>query len=119
VAEPRFTHLFVLVSDLEQARRFYADELGFDVLIDTPGYLRIGDRDGFYLGLEEGRPADGEGLEIVIEVDDVDRRYEELTGRGVVFEGPPADQEWGARHVWLRDPDGRRLSLYSRTSGDA
>jgi catechol 2,3-dioxygenase-like lactoylglutathione lyase family enzyme len=111
----RFSHLFVLVSDVERARRFYVEDLGFDVLVDTPGYLRVGDREGFFLGIEEGRRTDvaSDGIEIVIEVDDVDRRYEQLTARGVVFAGPPEDQEWGARHAWLRDPDGHRLSIYT------
>ena len=117
MTEPRFSHLFIHVSDLERARRFYVDVLGFDVLIQTPGYLRIGDRAGFFLGLEEGTTAIDDGIEIVIEVDDVDHRYEELSARGVAFDGPPQDQEWGARHAWLRDPDGRRLSLYSAPVG--
>jgi uncharacterized glyoxalase superfamily protein PhnB len=49
----------------------------------------------------------------VIQVDDVDRRYRELVAGGVRFSGPPEDQEWGARHAWLIDPDGYRLSIYS------
>jgi catechol 2,3-dioxygenase-like lactoylglutathione lyase family enzyme len=114
LARTRLSHLFLLVSDLERARRFYVDDLGLDVLMEAGGYLRVGDRDGFFLGIEEGSPAGpDDGIELVIEVDDVDRRYAELSGRGVDFEGPPEEQEWGARHAWLRDPDGRRLSIYS------
>jgi uncharacterized glyoxalase superfamily protein PhnB len=29
----------------------------------------------------------------------------------------PEDQEWGARHAWLTDPDGYRLSLVSDPTG--
>jgi catechol 2,3-dioxygenase-like lactoylglutathione lyase family enzyme len=36
-----------------------------------------------------------------------------LSAAGTRFDGEPADQEWGARHVWLADPDGNRLSLFS------
>jgi uncharacterized glyoxalase superfamily protein PhnB len=43
----------------------------------------------------------------------VDRRHQELVASGVRFSGPPEDQEWGARHAWLTDPDGYRLSIYS------
>jgi catechol 2,3-dioxygenase-like lactoylglutathione lyase family enzyme len=115
-AEIRFSHLFVLVSDLARAKRFYVEDLGFDVLMETPGYLRVGAADGFHLGLEEGDPGDvgASGIEVVIEVADVDRAYERLSARGIRFDGPPEDQEWGARHAWLRDPDGYRLSIYSR-----
>ena len=53
------------------------------------------------------------GIELVFRVDDVWRAFRTLTGTGIAFEGEPAEQEWGAAHVWLRDPDGYRLSLYS------
>jgi catechol 2,3-dioxygenase-like lactoylglutathione lyase family enzyme len=114
--EIRFSHLFVLVSDLDRAKRFYVEDLGFDVLLETPGYLRVGAADGFHLGLEEGDPGDvgAAGIEVVIEVDDVDRASERLSAKGIRFDRPPEDQEWGARHAWLRDPDGYRLSIYSR-----
>jgi catechol 2,3-dioxygenase-like lactoylglutathione lyase family enzyme len=118
----RLSHLFVVVSDLERARRFYVEDLGLDLMMETPGYLRVGGGGGFHLGIEEGEPADvgGSGIEIVIEVDDVDSRYEELTAKGIRFTGPPADQGWGARHAWFHDPDGYTLSIYSVPSdGDA
>ena len=44
-------------------------------------------------------------------VDDVDRTYEEIRGRGVEFESAPADQPWGARAAMLRDPDGNNIYL--------
>ena len=110
----RLSHLFVLVSDLERARRFYVDGLGLDLLMDTPGYIQVGGGGGFHLGIEAGRPENvsAPGIEIVIQVDDVDRRHQELVASGVRFSGPPEDQEWGARHAWLTDPDGYRLSIY-------
>jgi catechol 2,3-dioxygenase-like lactoylglutathione lyase family enzyme len=111
----RLSHLFVLVSDLERARRFYVDELGLDLLMETPGYIRVGGGGGFHLGIEAGRPEDvsASRIEIVIQVDDVDRHYRELVASGVRFLEPPEDQEWGSRHAWLIDPDGHRLSIYS------
>jgi len=48
---------------------------------------------------------------ISFEVEDVDRVYAEARARGVVFEGEPQDQNWGARAVRLRDPDGSNLYL--------
>jgi catechol 2,3-dioxygenase-like lactoylglutathione lyase family enzyme len=111
----RLSHLFMTVSDLERARGFYVDLLGLEILMDHPGYLRVGGAGGFHIGLEEGEPADigASGIEIVVQVDDVDARYEAMAQRRVAFSGPPADQEWGARHAWLRDPDGYRLSICS------
>ena len=111
----RLSHLFILVGDLEQTRRFYVGVLGLEVLTEEPGYLRVGGRDGFHLGIEEGEPArvGATGIEIVVEVDDVDSRYRELVAAGVTFDGPPKDQPWSARHAWLSDPDGYRLSIFT------
>ena len=42
-------------------------------------------------------------------VEDVNQIYAELKAKGVLFLGEPADQDWGARLVGLKDPDGNNL----------
>jgi catechol 2,3-dioxygenase-like lactoylglutathione lyase family enzyme len=42
-------------------------------------------------------------------VEDVNQIYAELKAKGVSFLGEPADQDWGARLVGLKDPDGNNL----------
>lgn len=42
-------------------------------------------------------------------VEDVDAIYNTLKAKGVEFNGEPADQDWGARLVGLKDPDGNNL----------
>jgi lactoylglutathione lyase len=103
------------VSDLARSREFYADTLGLDLLMEEPGYVRVGGGGGIHLGIEQGKQEQvgAVGVELVLEVDDVDRRYRELVAAGVDFDGAPEDQEWGARHAWFRDPDGYRLSIFS------
>jgi uncharacterized glyoxalase superfamily protein PhnB len=66
--------------------------------------------------MEEIPDVGGQGVEIVVEVPDVDSTFRRLKERGLAFDSPPADMPWGARHVWLRDPSGYRLSLYSPAS---
>jgi catechol 2,3-dioxygenase-like lactoylglutathione lyase family enzyme len=44
-------------------------------------------------------------------VEDVDRIYADARSKGIVFNGEPQDQDWGARVVTLRDPDGNNLYL--------
>jgi catechol 2,3-dioxygenase-like lactoylglutathione lyase family enzyme len=109
------SHLFVHVTDLERTRRFYVDDLGLSVLMREEGYLRLGGDNGFHMGMEERDPSEvgSAGVEIVIRVPDVDAAYRSLVDRGYSFESPPTDMPWGARHAWLRDPDGYRLSIYS------
>jgi len=111
---PSFSHLFVHVRDLERARRFYVELLGLEVLSETPGYLRLGGGDGFHIGLEErpARDVGAPGIELVVRVADVDVAAARLRAAGVPVTAP-ADQSWGARHAWLHDPDGYRLSVYS------
>ena len=110
-----YSHLFVHVRDLGRTREFYADLLGLSVLMEHPGYLRMGGGEGFHIGFEERPEAQvgAAGVEIVIRVDDVDAEHRRLTAAGLVFTTAPEDQEWGARHAWLTDPDGYRLSLFS------
>ncbi len=109
----RLSHLFVHVSDLTATRHFYVDLLGLEGLMEGGGYLRIGNSDGWHMGMEEGEPVGADGIELVIGVADVDSAHARLVDAGVTFDTPPTDMEWGARHAWLRDPSGYRLSIYS------
>jgi catechol 2,3-dioxygenase-like lactoylglutathione lyase family enzyme len=109
----RLSHVFMVVSDLEAQRRLLVDVVGLRVLLDEGDYVRIGGDVGFHLGLEEGTPRSScDGLEINIQVDDVDGTHRRLLEAGVLVEGPPEEQEWGGRHVWFRDVDGRRMSVF-------
>ena len=109
----RLSHVFMVVSDLEAQRRLLVDVVGLRVLLDEGDYVRIGGEDGFHLGLEQGtRRSAGDGLEINIQVDDVDEVHRRLVEAGISVEGPPEEQEWGGRHVWFRDVDGRRMSVF-------
>ena len=107
----------MLVGDLAATHAFWTKAIGLEVLVEDPGYLRVGGGDGFNLGIEEGDPGPAGSLELNVLVDDVDRLYEALIRLGVSVEGPPQDQPWGARHCWLHDPDGRRISIYSVGTG--
>ena len=111
---PAFSHLFLHVTDLERTREFYASRLGVEVLTDNDGYLRLGGGGGFHIGVEQ-RPAaevGAPGVELELRVTDVDAVAAELRGAGVSVT-EPSDQDWGARHAWLHDPDGYRLSIWS------
>jgi hypothetical protein len=47
------------------------------------------------------------------EVDNIDRTYDELLGRGVEFAGSPQKQPWGT-FVILKDSEGNQIVLGSR-----
>lgn len=112
-----FDHLFVHVRDLAATRRFYVEQLGLEIIWESPHgtYLRVGGGDGFCAGFEVGALPAGldEGIEIRVRVADVDATWARLRDAGVSLGEPPADQVWGDRHAWLRDPSGHRVSIYS------
>ncbi|MGL6209518.1 MAG: VOC family protein, partial [Paracoccaceae bacterium] len=51
------------------------------------------------LSLYEDADAQPGGTALYFEVEDVDRRYQELTAQGIAFDGPPADQSWRWREA--------------------
>jgi catechol 2,3-dioxygenase-like lactoylglutathione lyase family enzyme len=109
----RLSHLFMIVSDLDAEVRLLVDVVGLELLVREDGYVRVGGDGGFYIGMEHGRPSVGDDVDINIEVDDVDAAYGRLSEAGAEVDGPPEQQEWGARHLWFRDVDGRRMSLFT------
>jgi len=67
------------------------------------------------VGRELGLFGNPPGIDhISFAVEDVDGLYNTLRAAGVVFDGSPEDQSWGARMVGLKDPDGNNLYLLQR-----
>lgn len=108
----------VPVSDQDRAKRFYVNQLGFQVVKDddsVPGIRWVSvtpPRGRVMLSLVtwfETMPA-GSLRGLVLRSRDVKGDYEKLRARGVEFEGPPEEQPWGTETVFL-DPDGNRFVL--------
>jgi len=98
---------------------FYRDQVGFQMNYENEdqGWAQF-DLGGTYLGLERCAPDDPEAKDLVgrfvgtsIMVDDIDKVYEELSGKGVEFVGPPAREPWGGALAHFRDPDGNVITL--------
>lgn len=113
------SHIYATVSDLAASRAFWTDLIGLDVLIDDGAYLRLGGDAGYSMGMERAEEGDDPELEVVVRVPDVDAAYERLQAAGIECGGPPQEMPWGARHIWLRDPDGHLISIYSPADDDA
>ena len=105
------------VSDVDRAKAFYTDQVGFTadhdhrvseeirfVQLTPPGSacsIAMG------LGVTDMEPGSVRGLQIV--VSDVEAAHAELTGRGVDV-SDIQELPWG-RFVYFADPDGNRWSL--------
>jgi len=104
------------VRDLQASTRFYIDVLGFrrDFGDENESWSFLS-RDAFKVMLGEcpaERPASELGDHSYVAyllVEDVDRLYEELVGRGAQGIAPPADEPWGLREFAIRTPDGHRM----------
>jgi len=107
----------VFVSNIDRARDFYGQTLGLDIKGESPEALLF-DGGGCTLIVERCAPDDPEARDLVgrftavsFEAPDIDAVYADLFDKGVVFDGPPATQDWGGRLAHCRDPDGNVLTL--------
>jgi len=125
------SHVNVFVEDLDRAKAFYTEKLGFEVRSDATldgfRWLTVGPKDQPDLNILLTRPQapmfseeDAQALlrlvakgvmgAGVIETNDVRRAYEELKGKGVTFLQEPADRPYGIEALF-RDDSGNWFSL--------
>ena len=111
----------VPVTDVDQAKAFYTEKLGFvlDVDVQPTEGLRIvqltppGSACSILLGtgmegISDMTPGSLKGLHLV--VDGIDGARTELLDRGVPI-GDVVDVGGGVRYAWFADPDGNSLAL--------
>src|SRR5262245_2822338 len=114
--------------DLERARKFYSEKLGFEPIEERPGGLRYQSGDGFFALFESAGSASGTHTQMAWEVDDIESTVAALRARGVVFEeydtpglettngvaditGNYPSKGVGERAAWFRDSEGNLLGL--------
>jgi len=119
------THVkFVSVPTLDQDRAlaFWTQKVGFTVMSDQPLSetqrwieLKVRDSDTRLVLFTPDGHEDriGTFLNTSWEVDNVEKTYTELQGKGVEFAGPPQKQKWGT-FVMLKDSEGNQIVLSSR-----
>lgn len=121
-------HITLVVSDLERSRAFYEDLLGMANVtrpaFPFPGFwFQIGGQQIHMnvAGPEAGPaglpPFEGElpsrGFHFAFEVDSCDDAAESLKSQGVEIVTGPRSRPDGARQLYIYDPDGYLVELYS------
>lgn len=113
---PRYV---IAVHDLERSARYYQDVLGFKVFeVGDPGW-RFFLRDQCYIMAGECpdavSPQDlgDHSYFAYVEVDDIDRFYEEMVAKKATFIKPLRNEPWEMREFGLRTIDGHRIMFGS------
>ena len=120
----------VPVTDVDRAKAFYAERLGFVVDVDvrpaegvrvaqlTPPGSACSISLGTGLAVYGAPPGSVRGLHLV--VDDIEQARAELVGRGVAVD-EVVDVGGGVRYAGFEDPDGNSLTLQEMPwrTGDA
>ena len=100
----------------DAARPFYCDILGLEAVMDH-GWIVT-----FAAPETDGRPQvsiaseGGSGTavpDLSVEVDNLDEVLERVKRAGLVVEYGPADEPWGVRRFYVRDPFGRLVNILS------
>jgi catechol 2,3-dioxygenase-like lactoylglutathione lyase family enzyme len=105
------------VSDIDRAKSFYVDQVGFNADHDaspTPDirFVQLTPRGSacsiaFGKGLTQAEPGSVKGLQIVVA--DIETAHSELAGRGVKV-SDIQNEAWG-RFVFFSDPDGNAWAI--------
>jgi len=104
------------VSDVQRSRAWYVDNLNFALERELEGAVGIKDRAGLTIFLIKSKGAlAGEKITLTIQVDDVDRKHQELVTAGVIFASRPQRQFWGYGAEVL-DPDGYMNHLWDEAT---
>ncbi|RVD36644.1 glyoxalase [Mesorhizobium sp. M4A.F.Ca.ET.020.02.1.1] len=105
----------IATQDTFAAQHFYQDVLGLDVLMDQGWIVTCGSAETMTVQISfmtEG----GSGTpvpDLSIEVDDVDEALAAMRKAGFAIEYGPADEPWGVRRFYVRDPFGRLVNVLS------
>ena len=98
---------------LSEDRRVYRDILGLDVLMDHGWIVTYGSsqqaRAQVSIASEGGSGTPVPDLSI--EVDDLDAALQRMKNAKVAIEYGPADEPWGVRRFYVRDPFGRLINI--------
>ena len=103
----------VETGDVAAARRFYRDVLGLDMLMDMGWIATYGSDEQAEVQVSimtqggSGTPVP----DISIEVDDVETALERVGRAGFEIEYGPADEPWGVRRFFVRDPFGKLVNI--------
>lgn len=116
----------IYVKDQDRAKAFWTEKLGFELIQDTPmgkdpgapRWLEVAPPDKSVILVlftpKEQEDRIGTFSNVLFHCDDIQKTYEELTAKGVVFKEAPRREFWGGWWSSFQDPDGNVYGLGQR-----
>ena len=103
----------IAAENVAAARRFYQDIFGLDLLMDHGWIATYGSSQKMSVQVSIASEG-GSGTpvpDLSIEVDDLDTALQRMKKAKVAIEYGPADEPWGVRRFYVRDPFGRLINI--------
>ncbi|MGN7785814.1 VOC family protein [Niabella sp. 22666] len=112
----------IITEKLPETKIFYTKTLGFGITFENEFYLLLHTPDkaaeiSFLLPDHPSqqplfqKPFQGQGMYLTIEVDDVDKIYQDLKQKGIKIEIDIRNEPWGDRHFAIKDPNGIGIDI--------
>ena len=112
----------IVTEKLAETKKFYLEVLDFGVTFENEFYLLLHtpNQDAEISFLLPNHPSQqplfqkpfaGQGMYLTIEVDDVDKVYNDLKNKGVEIKIDIRDEPWGDRHFAIQDPNGIGIDI--------
>lgn len=97
-------------ADPDAALAFYRDVLGLAVYREFPGGTVFFVGNGLLeVSVHTHEGVTGSGLQLWLQVRDLDATHRELAAAGVEILRGPRREPWGLDEMWVADPDGTRI----------
>lgn len=113
---PNSAFSVLIVDNLDNAKSFYVNNLGFNVAFQNEWYLHLVTESGiqlaFMLPNQPTQPeifktkTNGKGFIFSLEVDDADQAYSHAIDQALDIVLDLRSEEWGQRHFAIKDPNG-------------
>ena len=119
--EPKSSFPVFTVRDLDAAKFFYTEHLGFDVVFSGDWYIHLVSKSGVQVGfLLPDQPTQplifqksysGEGVIFSLEVEDADAAFAVAKSKSLNIVLELRSEDWGQRHFCIQDPNGVYLDI--------
>ena len=103
----------IATAQVEKAASFYVDVLGMKPVMDQGWIVTFASEGAAPPQISVAREG-GSGApvpDLSIEVDDVDRVYDQMVANDFVVEYGPVTEPWNVRRFFVRDPFGRLVNI--------